>query len=265
MYLCHADFIIARLIFIGHGLIIHTCCLFLDICVQITLPIGSRQLVNHHLPIMTILIKKSVYTEKKHKVIEQVYRVKKGGWLSKNPETLDIENPNIKESPATSIDQITPNVEHVSNDIAEKRSSSAEGQGKEKKAGNTPTGPTGSRVGLTGVPTGLTGDQTDLTRISSKHGNSSKAKKKMRLSFEELLVKYEKKKLFRSKRVIHIALEMQIHHQGIEGIKDLTNNKVIVLLHHVVLLGHIRHCLGHILVIMHPMTIIVCACNHTLF
>ena len=52
-------------------------------------------------------------------MIEQVYRVKKGGWLSKNPETLDIENPNIKESPATSIDQITPNVEHVSNDIAE--------------------------------------------------------------------------------------------------------------------------------------------------
>ena len=52
-------------------------------------------------------------------MIEQVYRVKKGGWLSKNPETLDIENPNIKESLATSIDQITPNVEHVSNDIAE--------------------------------------------------------------------------------------------------------------------------------------------------
>ena len=74
-----------------------------------------------------------------------------------------------------------------------------------------------------------------------------------------------RKKLFKSKRVGHIALEMQIHHQGIEGIKDLTNNKVIVLLHRVVLLGHIRHCLGHILVIMHPMTIIVCACNHTLF
>ena len=33
LYLCHADLVIACLIFIRHGIIIHVCCLFQDICV----------------------------------------------------------------------------------------------------------------------------------------------------------------------------------------------------------------------------------------
>ena len=54
-------------------------------------------------------------------MIKQVYRVKKDGWWSKNPDlTVDIEKPNIEESLTTSIDQIAPDIEHVSNDIAEK-------------------------------------------------------------------------------------------------------------------------------------------------
>ena len=42
LYLCHADFITACFISICHGIVIHVCHLFLDICVQIILPIGSR-------------------------------------------------------------------------------------------------------------------------------------------------------------------------------------------------------------------------------
>ena len=34
-----------------------------------------------------------------------------------------------------------------------------------------------------------------------------------------------------------------------------------MLLHHIFLLGHICHCLGHILLIVHPETIIVCTCK----
>ena len=58
LYLCHADLITVCLVFIHHGIIIHVCRLFLDFCFQIILLIGSRQLVNHHLPLMTVLIKK---------------------------------------------------------------------------------------------------------------------------------------------------------------------------------------------------------------
>ena len=73
------------------------------------------------------------------------------------------------------------------------------------------------------------------------------------------------KELFESKRVGHIALEMRVHYQGIKNNKDLINNKVIdkviVLLHHILLLGHLCHCLGHILLIVHQETIIVCTCK----
>ena len=58
LYLCHADLITTCLVFIHHGIIILVCRLFLDICIQIILPIGSRQLVNHHLSLMTVLMKK---------------------------------------------------------------------------------------------------------------------------------------------------------------------------------------------------------------
>ena len=54
----------ACLVFIRHGILIPICRLFLHICAQIILPIGSRQLVSHHLQIMAVLIKKSACTEK---------------------------------------------------------------------------------------------------------------------------------------------------------------------------------------------------------
>ena len=73
------------------------------------------------------------------------------------------------------------------------------------------------------------------------------------------------KELFKSKRVGHIALEVRVRYQSIKSNKDLISDKVIVLLLHYILSGHICHCLGHILLIVHPMTIIVCTYNHTLF
>ena len=60
------------------------------------------------------------------------------------------------------------------------------GQDKEKGADSKSTGLTGSKDGLTGP----TGSRTDLTGAPSKSGNSSKIK--IRLSFKELLAKYEK-------------------------------------------------------------------------
>ena len=57
LYLCRADLITTCFVFIRHGIIIHACRLFLDIYVQIILPIGSQQLENHHLQIMTVFIK----------------------------------------------------------------------------------------------------------------------------------------------------------------------------------------------------------------
>jgi hypothetical protein len=64
----------------------------------------------------------------KRKVIKQVYRVKKDGRLNKNSDlTLDIKNPTIEKSSASSTDQNVPNNEHVTNNIAEQRSCSAGG------------------------------------------------------------------------------------------------------------------------------------------
>ena len=69
------------------------------------------------------------------------------------------------------------------------------------------------------------------------------------------------KELFKSKRVGHIALEVRVRYQSIKSNKDLISDKVIVLLLHHILSGHICHCLGHILLIVHPETIIVCTCK----
>ena len=47
--------------------------------------------------------------KKKHKVIKQVYRVKKDGRLNKNSDlTQDEEKPTIEETSASSIDKIAP-------------------------------------------------------------------------------------------------------------------------------------------------------------
>ena len=62
-------------------------------------------------------------------MIKQVYRVKKDGHLSKNSDfTQDKERPIVEETSASSLDQIAPNVEYVSNDIAEQQSSSTGGK-----------------------------------------------------------------------------------------------------------------------------------------
>ena len=83
--------------------------------------------------------------------------------------TQRIEKPTVEEISASSIEQITPDVEYVSNDIAELKQSSAGGQDDLKATGSDATG-------LTGVPTGLTGAKTGLTGTSSESGNSFKAK-----------------------------------------------------------------------------------------
>ena len=129
--------------------------------------------------------------KKKHKVIKQVYRVKKDGWLNKNSDlTQDEEKPTIEETSASSIDKIAPDIEHVTNVMAEQLSSSAGRQDKKEKTGNKPTGLTGSQISLTGTPTSLTGTMTGLTSASSEPESSTKSK--IRPSFKELLAKYEK-------------------------------------------------------------------------
>ena len=53
--------------------------------------------------------------KKKYKVIKQVYHVKKDGRLNKNPDlTLDKEKPIVKETSASSVDQIVFNGNQIS-------------------------------------------------------------------------------------------------------------------------------------------------------
>jgi hypothetical protein len=64
----------------------------------------------------------------KHKVIKQVYHVKKDGRLNKNSDlTLDIKKLTTEKSSASSTDQIVRNNEHAINKVAEQRSCSAGG------------------------------------------------------------------------------------------------------------------------------------------
>ena len=71
--------------------------------------------------------------KKKHKVTKKVYRDKKDGRLNKNLDlTQDKEKPTIEETSASSIDKIAPDVEHISNNMAEQQSSSGGGQDKKK-------------------------------------------------------------------------------------------------------------------------------------
>ena len=58
--------------------------------------------------------------KKKYKVTKQVYCVKKDGRLSKNSDlTQYIEKPTVEETSACSVDQIVPNSDLASNNIAE--------------------------------------------------------------------------------------------------------------------------------------------------
>ena len=90
--------------------------------------------------------------------------------------TQDKEKPTVEETSASSIDKIAPDIEHVSNDMAEQHSSLAGEQDKKEKTGDKPTGLTGTQIVLTGAS------------IESE----SSSKSKMRPSFKELLAKYEK-------------------------------------------------------------------------
>ena len=68
-------------------------------------------------------------------MIKQVYRVKKDGRLNRNSDlTHDKEKSTIDETLASSIDRIAPDVEYISNYIAEQQSSSAFGGGGVGKA-----------------------------------------------------------------------------------------------------------------------------------
>jgi len=53
--------------------------------------------------------------------------------LNKNSNlTQDKKKPTVKETSASSIDKIAPDVEHISNNMAEQQSSSGGGQDKKK-------------------------------------------------------------------------------------------------------------------------------------
>jgi len=119
-------------------------------------------------------------------VTKQVYRVKKDERLSKNSDlTQRIEKPIVEETSASYIEQIAPDVEYVSNNIAEQKPTSIGGQDDLKATGSEGTGvPTGT--------TSLTGAKTGLTGASNESRNSSKTKNWIRPSFKELLAKYEK-------------------------------------------------------------------------
>ena len=82
----------------------------------------------------------------KHKVIKQVYRVKRDdGRLNKNSNlTLGKEKPVVEEQSANSIDEIILHDDHGSNNIVEQCSSSSGGQDKSNHIGSDRTGLTGS-------------------------------------------------------------------------------------------------------------------------
>ena len=115
--------------------------------------------------------------KRKYKVIKQVYRVKKDGRLNKNSNlTRDKEKPTVKETSASCIDKIVPDIEHVSNDIAEQCSNLARRQEKSNHVGSDRTGLTGSS------------DRSDR----SEPKKSGCAKNRTKPTFEVLLDKYKK-------------------------------------------------------------------------
>ena len=71
--------------------------------------------------------------KKKHKVIKQVYRVKKDRRFSKNSDLIQDKEKPIIESLTSYIDQIAPDVELISNDIAKQRSNLARGKARKRR------------------------------------------------------------------------------------------------------------------------------------
>ena len=98
--------------------------------------------------------------KKKHKVIKQVYHVKKDGRLNKNPDlTHDKEKPTVEETSVTPIDQIVPGNNLASSDIVEQETSSAGGQEQN-------TGARSAKTGLISLKTGLTGLSRNFAKKS---------------------------------------------------------------------------------------------------
>jgi hypothetical protein len=117
--------------------------------------------------------------KRKHKVVKQVYRVKKDSRLSKNSDlTLDEEKTTIEKSSASSTDQVVPTGKHGSNNIAEQWLSLAGGQNNIKIASFEKTGTPSFKT----RPSGFTKDLGKTVNFMSKH----KVVKNMP-SFEKLL------------------------------------------------------------------------------
>ena len=89
--------------------------------------------------------------------------------------TQRIEKPTVEKTSASSIEQIAPDVEYVSNSIAEQKPSSAGGQDDLKATGSDGTGLTGVSTGLTGSSGVPTGTKTSLTGAPSEPVSSSKS------------------------------------------------------------------------------------------
>ena len=74
-----------------------------------------------------------------------------------------------------------------------------------------------------------------------------------------------KKELLRNRRSDQIKLKVQIHHQNIVSNRLLMYNKVIILLHHIHLVGRLLHGSGRIFTITYLWITVECICIHTLF
>jgi len=135
LWIFHGVFISVCLIIVHHGFIIHICGLFVYICAKIILPTGSRQLVSHHLPIMTVLIKKiGLYRKRNTRWSSKSIMSKKmDDWIKIQIWYKIKETSTVEETSASFIDKIASDIEHISNDMAEQWSSSARGKTRKKR------------------------------------------------------------------------------------------------------------------------------------
>jgi hypothetical protein len=74
-----------------------------------------------------------------------------------------------------------------------------------------------------------------------------------------------RKKQLRSGRISQIRVRMRKHHQHVKKNGICTKHKVIVLLHHILLLDRLHGSLAHILINIHLWILVICTFNHILF
>ena len=175
--ICHGVLILIYLIFVHHGFIVHICHLFLYICVQITLLIRSWQLVCHHLPIMTVLIKKiSLYRKRNTKWLNKSIVSKKDRLLNKNLDlTRHKEKRPLKTNRLVLLIKLPLMLNMFQMIWLNNNQVRLGGKTRKKNIGDNSTGLTSSQMGLTSMPTGT---QTGLTSVSSEPKNYSTTKKK---------------------------------------------------------------------------------------